>query len=136
MKKLILLIVPIALLLIACEGGGAVDPNTDRFYKNPWHGKLAIDSAMSSYVTMQTTVVFQKRGSLIIADSANVLGDYCKQNWSYSWATDELYVNGDKVDEWFINEDEDSLYFKYHILDFSSANGQEFNWTYAFYLSK
>ena len=137
LKSLLFLVVD-GFATASCDTTQTSEPNTERFYGQVWEGKIVRtrDSISSSLPAAQeefnTSVGFEKYGSINFF-GAN-LGDHSYQYWSYSWSTDQFFMNMNPVEEWYMSPNEDSLYLKYRYSSWDPMTGVTFDWKYQFLL--
>jgi len=138
MKKLILYVLALG-LFVSCEPSENTETNTERFYSSPWDVELnrshnAVGTLAAASEDHSGTVTLDKGGSF----QYNVAGlnDHKYQYWSYSWSTDQFFMNWNPCLDWYINEEADSMYLNYDYQDYDPNSGNSFYWNYSVYLTK
>ena len=139
MNKLILLLVALSLGFISCETNEPQDVNTERFYSSPWNVELkrshgAVGTTPAAEEDHMGNVTLNKMGSMTFDITA--LNDHMHQNWSYSWSTDQFFMNWSPCLEWYINEDSDSMFINYDHYDYDVNSGNSFYWNYSVHMTK
>lgn len=137
MKKL--LFVPLLLIaLVSCETE-TTNTDTERFYRDPWkvelnrsHGALGTLPAASE--DMSGNAVLTKNGGLNY--DMSLLNHHMHQYWSYSWSTDNFFMNWEPCIEWYINEEADSMYLRYNYQDYDPNTQNSFYWDYKVHFTR
>lgn len=139
MKKFLILIVASG-IAVACQTSSQTDPDTERFYATPWettvhrtHDEITGVLAAADE-TFETTATLTKSGTFNM--TASTLGNHMDQSWSYSWSTDEFYMNWEPCISWYINEESDSMYLNYNMYDYDPNSGYSFVWEYELFMVK
>jgi hypothetical protein len=134
--KRIFLVLFSALTIISCESS-STNPDTERFYSSPWnttvhrsHGEVATGTGTipAADETFTTTATLEKNGGFNM--TASVLGYHMNQTWSYSWSTDMFFMNWEPCTDWYINDENDSMYLEYYYYDYDPSTGASFDWAY------
>lgn len=134
-----LLLLPFVILFTSCETQPPTETNTERFYKATWNAELNRSHGVVGQVSAANedhngTLILSKQGGATF--DISLLSDHMYQIWSYSWSTDQFYMNWAPCLEWYINEAEDSMYLNYDYQDYDPNSGSSFYWNYDLILTR